>query len=63
MRTSQIIAGCCTLFGMSTGVSLLFLNFQWAAYGAGCWIIGYYLFLIAQENEYRQDEEQDQDQP
>jgi hypothetical protein len=55
MTISQFIASCCTLLGMFTGISLMWLNYEWACYGAGGWIIGYYTFLITSEYEQKED--------
>lgn len=55
MTISQFIASCCSLLGIFTGISLLFHNYDIASYTAGCWIIGYYTFLITSEYEQKED--------
>ncbi len=55
MTISQAIATCCTCLGIFTGISMLFLNYDLASYGAGGWILGYYSFLITSEDVKKDD--------
>jgi len=59
MTINSVVSSVCTLLGIWIAINLLFLQWDWVAYGVGCWIIGYYLFLFLQEYEHKKENEED----